>query len=291
MSQYAYGGQAVIEGVMMRGGQNMAVAVRRASGEIVEHCEKVVSLTERWRILNLPFIRGFILLVESLIMGVQTLAYSANQVVEEVGETISPWEMALSVMFALGAGIILFFLIPVWLAHFLTPYLPSPLYQNLGEGFLRTLIFLLYVLIISLLPDIQRVFAYHGAEHKVIHAYEAGEVLVVENVRKYSTLHPRCGTSFLLFVMLISIVVFSLCGDLSLAMRLLSRVLLLPVIAGISYEFLKFTGKYQKVWLISWLSIPGLWLQKLTTRQPDDQQLEVALYALKKVMASQAGDQ
>jgi uncharacterized protein YqhQ len=292
MSHSTYGGQAVIEGVMMRGKKNMAVAVRRTPEEIVLKLQDVHSVMERFRILKLPLIRGFIALIESLIMGVKTLAYSANQVVEGEGEgeTITPLEMGLSVTIALVAGTALFFLLPVGLAHLFLAYVPGHFLQNLLEGVFRVLIFLLYVVAISVMKDIQRVFEYHGAEHKTIHTYEAGEDLIVENARQYSTLHPRCGTSFLLFVMIISIIVFSLLGDLDLKARLLSRVLLLPVVAGVSYEFLKFTGKYQHVLVFKLLSAPGLWLQKLTTREPDDSQLEVAICALQKVLEAEEGE-
>jgi len=291
MSHTSYGGQAVIEGVMMRGKKNMAVAVRRTPAEIVLKTEGVSSLTDRFRVLKLPFIRGFVALVESLVTGIKTLTFSANQVVEGEceGETISPWEMGLSVAFALIAGTGLFFLLPVGLAHLLEAYAPGHFLQNLLEGLFRILIFLLYVIAISVMKDIQRVFQYHGAEHKTIHAYETGQELTVENVRPYSTLHPRCGTSFLLFVMVISILVFSLIGETNLQTRFLSRVLLLPVVAGVSYEFLKFTGKHQQLALIRLFSIPGLWLQKLTTREPDDSQIEVAICALQKVLEAEEG--
>lgn len=291
MSRTSYGGQAVIEGVMMRGKKNMAVAVRRAPEEIILKTQDVHSLMDRFRVFKLPFIRGFVALVESLISGIKTLTFSANQVVEGEGqgETITPLEMGLSVAFALVAGTGLFFLLPVGLAHLLEAYVPGHFLQNLLEGLFRILIFLLYVVAISFMKDIQRVFEYHGAEHKTIHTYEAGQELTVENARPYSTLHPRCGTSFLLFVMVISILVFSLTGTTDLVIRFLSRVLLLPVVAGVSYEFLKFTGKYQHLALIHLLSIPGLWLQKLTTREPDDSQLEVAICALQKVLEAEEG--
>lgn len=289
MARYLYGGQAVIEGVMMRGKKKMAVAVRRTPEEIVFDLRDVNSLTERYRLLRLPFIRGVVAMIESMVEGIKTLTYSANQVVEgeEEGETLSPWELRLSVAFALVAGTALFALLPAGLAHLVKEYVPGYFLQNLLEGVIRIVIFLAYVVAIAFMEDIQRVFQYHGAEHKTIHAYEAGEELTPENARKYSTLHPRCGTSFLLFVMVISILVFSLTGETGLWMRLLSRILLLPVVAGVSYEFLKLTGKYQHIWLMRLLSLPGLYLQKLTTRQPDDSQLEVAIFALQKVMAAE----
>jgi len=292
MSRSSYGGQAVIEGVMMRGKKKMAVAVRRTPEEIVLKLQDVHSVTERFRVLKTPLIRGFVALIESLVMGIKTLTYSANQVVEGEGEgeTITPLEMGLSVAFAFAAGIGLFFLLPVGLAHLLKAYVSGPFLQNLLEGLFRVLIFLLYVVAISLMKDIQRVFEYHGAEHKTIHTYEAGQDLIVENARKYSTLHPRCGTSFLLFVMVISILVFSFLGETNLGTRLLSRVLLLPIVAGVSYEFLKLTGKYQHLAVMRFLSAPGLWLQKLTTREPDDSQLEVAICALQKVLEVEEGE-
>ncbi|MGI6605457.1 MAG: DUF1385 domain-containing protein [Peptococcia bacterium] len=289
MARCSYGGQAVIEGVMMRGKRKMAVAVRRTPEEIVFDLRNVISITERYRFLGLPFIRGVVVMIESMVEGIKTLTYSANQVVEgeEEGETLSPWELRLSVAFALIAGTALFALLPAGLAHLVKEYVPGYFLQNLLEGILRIVIFLAYVVAIAFMEDIQRVFQYHGAEHKTIHAYEAGEELTPENARKYSTLHPRCGTSFLLFVMVISILVFSLTGETGLWMRLLSRILLLPVVAGVSYEFLKLTGKYQHIWIMRLFSKPGLYLQKLTTRQPDDSQLEVAIFALQKVMAAE----
>jgi uncharacterized protein YqhQ len=289
MARNLYGGQAVIEGVMMRGKRKMAVAVRRTPEEIVFDLRDVNSLTERYRFLRLPFIRGVVAMIESMVEGIKTLTYSANQVVEgeEEGETLSPWELRLSVAFALVAGTALFALLPAGLAHLVKEYVPGFFLQNLLEGIIRIVIFLAYVVAIAFMEDIQRVFQYHGAEHKTIHAYEAGEELTPENAQKYSTLHPRCGTSFLLFVMVISILVFSLTGETGLWMRLLSRILLLPVVAGVSYEFLKLTGKYQHIWLMRLFSMPGLYLQKLTTRQPDDSQLEVAIFALQKVMAAE----
>jgi len=291
MSRTSYGGQAVIEGVMMRGKKNMAVAVRRSPEEIILKTESVNSVMDRFRLLKLPFIRGFVALIESLISGIKTLTFSANQVVEGdgEGETITPLEMGLSVAFALVAGTALFFLLPVGLAYLLEAYVPGYFLQNLIEGIFRILIFLLYVVAISVMKDIQRVFQYHGAEHKTIHAYEAGQELTVENIQPYSTLHPRCGTSFLLFVMVISILVFSLIQETDLTTRFLSRVLLLPVVAGVSYEFLKITGKYQHLAVFRFFSIPGLWLQKLTTREPDERQIEVAVCALQKVLEAEEG--
>lgn len=287
MSRYPYGGQAVIEGVMMRGRKNLAVAVRRKPEEIVVDIQAVSSITERFPLLKWPFIRGTVVLIESLVVGIKALTYSANQVVEgeETGETIGSWEMFFSVALAFVLGIGLFFLLPVGLAHLMGDIVTGYTWQNILEGVIRILIFLAYVWGISLMKDIQRVFQYHGAEHKVIHTLEANEELTVENARKYKTLHPRCGTNFLLIVMVISILVFSLLGDTNLLWRFVSRVVLLPVVAGVSYELLKVAGKYYKHPLVQFFSAPGMWLQKLTTREPDDSQLEVAITSLNSVLA------
>lgn len=291
MARYPYGGQAVIEGVMMRGRKNMAIAVRRTPEEIVIDSRVLNSLTERYSILKWPIIRGFVALVEAMIIGVSSLTFSANQVVEGegTGETISPVEMTISVVFALAAGIGIFFLLPVGMAHLLERYLAGAWLQNILEGLFRIGLFLAYVGGISMMKDIQRVFQYHGAEHKVIHAYEAGEELTVEKSRGYSALHPRCGTSFLLVVMVISILVFSLLGKTTIGVRLLSRVILLPLVAGVSYEFIKAAGKHPGSPIFSFFSQPGMWLQKLTTREPDDSQLETAITALKKVIELEEG--
>lgn len=291
MARYPYGGQAVIEGVMMRGPKNMAIAVRRTPQEIVIETRPLNSLAGRYRILKWPIIRGFIALIEAMIIGVSSLTYSANQVVEGEGEgeTITPMEMTLSVVFALTIGIGVFFLLPVGMAHLLEKHLAGAWLQNLIEGLFRIGLFLAYVWGISFMKDIQRVFQYHGAEHKVIHAYEAGEELSVEKSRGYSPLHPRCGTSFLLVVMVISILIFSLLGKTTIWIRLLSRVVLLPLVAGISYEFIKAAGKHPHIPVFNLLSQPGMWLQRLTTREPDDSQLETAIMALKKVIELEEG--
>lgn len=283
MARYPYGGQAVIEGVMMRGPKTMAIAVRTPQ-QVIFEIQDISSLTERYPFLKWPIIRGFIALIESLVIGIKSLTFSANQVLEGEGESIKPWELTLSVVFAIVAGVGLFFLLPVGLAYLLETFISQHFWQNIIEGIFRIAIFLTYVVAISRFSDIQRVFEYHGAEHKVIHTYEAEEELTVENVRKYPTLHPRCGTSFLLFVMVISILVFSLLGETDIITRLASRILLLPLVAGISYEFLKLTGKYQRHWFMRMASAPGMWLQKLTTREPDNDQIEVAIIALNSVL-------
>lgn len=281
-----YGGQALIEGVMMRGPKSSALAVRLPNGEIeVTHQEiKPWSKSAFWK---LPLVRGFVALVESLIVGTKALMFSANRVAgEETGEELSFWEMALTVVVALGFGLLLFVGLPTGSAHLLKAKVPGVVLQNLLEGGIRLLVFFAYILIISRMKDIQRVFQYHGAEHKSIYTYEEGLELTVENARKFSTLHPRCGTSFLLIVVVVSIFVFAFLGLNPLWWRILSRIVLMPLVAGAAYEILKFSARHLDSPYWRWLIAPGLLLQKLTTREPDDQQLEVALAALKGVLES-----
>lgn len=283
--KFQYGGQAVIEGVMMRGPDERAVAVRRPDETIVVDKKAVGSLTKRVPVLKWPLVRGVVVLFEALILGIEALTYSANQAAgEEEEEQLTTKEIVITIGFALGLAILLFAVLPTAAAHFLQSIAPGSFIQNLIEGIFRIAIFLLYVIAIGRLADIRRVFQYHGAEHKVINAYEAGEELTVERIQRHSVLHPRCGTSFLLIVMVISILLFSLLGEQVLWWRILSRVLLLPAVAGISYELVKLSGKYANAPLCSVLIAPGLWLQKLTTGPPDDGQVEVALAAFKAVL-------
>ena len=286
--KFQYGGQAVIEGVMMRGSQGVAIAVRKPDNDIIIERRPVNSITKKLPFLKWPFLRGTIMLFESLIIGIQALAFSANQAAEGEGEELSTWEMALTIGLALVLGILLFVVAPTAGARLLYKTFSSNVLINFFEGLFRILIFLLYVIAISRMKDIQRVFQYHGAEHKVINAYEAGVELTVENIRGYSQLHPRCGTSFLLIVMVIMILIFSLFGKQDLVMRIVSRIVLLPVVAGVSYEVLKLSAKYCDSALMKIIITPGLWLQKMTTRDPDEGQIEVAVQALKAVLP--AGD-
>ena len=281
---FQYGGMAVIEGVMMRGKDKAAVAVRRMDGTIqVEH-ETINDHAKRFTFLKWPFIRGTFVLIDSLALGIKMLNKSANMSVEEEEEELSAMEMLLTGLFALVLAIILFVILPTAIVHYTAAYIGGVLEQNLVEGVIRVGFFLLYVYLISKMEEIDRVFMYHGAEHKAIFTLEAGEELTVENSRKYTTSHPRCGTSFLLTVMVISIVVFALLGEGTLFYRIWSRLAVLPIVAGLGYEFIKFSGNcYEKKWARI-LMAPGLWLQKLTTREPDDTQLEVALAALKAVL-------
>lgn len=274
-----YGGQAVIEGVMMRGPRRTAVAIRKPGGDILVESEPNSSLTTRYPVLKLPLLRGVVALFESLILGIRYLTFSANQAMEGEEEELSARDLVLTVAIALAVAIGFFVLLPAGAALLLHNHL-SIFWQNMVEGLLRMLLFLGYVVAIGRVRDIQRVFQYHGAEHKVINALEAGEDLRVETVRPYPTLHPRCGTSFLLLVLVLTIIFFSVVGRGGIAWRLVSRLVLLPVVAGLAYELLKFTGRHLNVPWVRAIAAPGLWLQKLTTREPDDGMLEVALAAL-----------
>lgn len=277
------GGQAVIEGVMMRGKTHVAVAVRQPDGEISVDVRPVNSISDRYPILKKPFLRGVVSLVESLVMGMKALAYSA-QVSGDEDETLDSKEMALTIAVSAGLAILLFIVIPTWSMRFLTGITQDHMALNLAEGVLRMAIFLAYIAAISSMNDIQRVFQYHGAEHKTIYTYEAGLPLKVENVRPFSTLHPRCGTNFLMIVMLISMFIFTFLGWPSLWERIASRIILMPVIAGVSYELIRYAGAHTDNPLVRIAITPGLLLQKLTTRQPDDSQIEVAIASLKAVV-------
>ena len=275
------GGQAVIEGVMMRNANAVATAVREPSGTITVKNEKIISIAERFPILKKPTLRGVVALGESLVVGLKALSYSAQMAGDE-GETLSDKEIVLTMIFSLCLTIVLFVIIPTAAAKYVHSAIKDPMLLNLAEGGLRMLIFFLYIYGISRMKDIKRVFQYHGAEHKTIHAYEAGVPLTVENVQKFSTLHPRCGTSFLLIVMIVSILMFAFLGWPDLWMRILSRIILLPVVAGISYEIIRYAGRSENKF-VKFATLPGLWLQNLTTNEPDDEQVEVAIRALEEV--------
>lgn len=286
---FQYGGQAVIEGVMMRGRDYLAVAVRKTDGEIVVKKEPVGSVTKKLPFLKLPFIRGVVALCESFTIGLKALLFSADQFLEEEEETkLSPWESASMIGFALIMTIILFIVLPLLGRTLVNRYLPGLFWGNLFESLLRLIILVAYIGSVSFLKDIKRVFAYHGAEHKVINTFEAKKELTIANAMGYTTFHPRCGTSFLLYVVIISAVVFSFLKYDSVLIRLTSRIVLLPVVAGISYEIIKFTGKHRDFFLWRWLTLPGIWMQRLTTREPDASQIEVAIQALEAVLEEEA---
>lgn len=286
----SYGGMAVIEGVMMRGPEDTALAVRKPDGSIEVEKEPNNKLGKQYPFLKWPIIRGSFVLIESLVVGMRMLNKSANMTLDEEEEELSSREIFLTGLLAFVMAIVLFVALPTAIVHFTKQFLGGVVGQNIVEGVIRITFFLTYVYAISKMKEIERVFMYHGAEHKSILAYEAGEELTVERARRYSTLHPRCGTSFLLIVMVISILVFALLGEGSLFYRIWSRIAVFPIVAGLGYEFIRFSGNYYNNSCAKYIIAPGLWLQKLTTREPDDQQLEVALAALREVLVAEEPD-
>ena len=285
ITDLAVGGQAVIEGVMMRDAHRTATAVRLPNGDIDVETRTVSSIRDRYLVLNLPLIRGSVIMVESLIIGMRALSFSAQAAGEE-DEQMTKKEIAMTILFALVLASILFIVIPTGAAHLAAAYTDDPIVFNLIEGGIRLMVFLLYIWGISFMGGIRRVFQYHGAEHKTIHCYEAGEALTVENVQKFPRLHPRCGTNFLLIVMVVAIVFHVFFGWPDLWLRILSRLAILPVVAGVSYEIIRFAGRSENH-LVHILIAPGLWLQYLTTRPPADEMVEVAIESLKAVLPAE----
>ncbi len=281
MDKPLVGGQAVIEGVMMRGFGKVATAVREPNGSIAVEVKAVHSISDKYPILKKPFLRGSVSLFESLILGLKSLSYSAKMAGEE-DEQLTDKEMTGTIILALILASVLFIAIPTGAAKLFHSITEDPLFLNLMEGALRLVIFLAYIFAISQMKDIKRVFQYHGAEHKTIFCYEADLPLTVENVQKFPRLHPRCGTAFLLIVMLVSIFVFAFLGWPDLWLRIVSRVVLLPVVAGISYEIIR-AAACSKNPILKVAILPGLWLQYLTTKPPDDDMVEVAIASLNAV--------
>jgi uncharacterized protein YqhQ len=282
------GGQAVLEGVMMRGPSNWSVAVRTPQGEIEQVSRSINSVMNRHRFFRLPVIRGVIALGESLAIGFRALAISANYAAREESEDgevqteLSRGQLLFAFAIAIGFAIALFKVTPALITNWL-PIETTGAFVVV-EGVIRVAIFILYIVLISLLPDLRRVFQYHGAEHKAINAYEAGEELEPQRVQSFSLIHPRCGTAFLLWVMVIAIFVFAFLGQPDWYWLIASRVLLLPVIAGIAYELIRFAGKHSGNRILMTLLAPGLWLQRLTTREPTLDQIEVSIRALREVL-------
>jgi uncharacterized protein YqhQ len=281
--RFYYGGQAVIEGVMIRGRKAMVTAVRRPNGGMAMDVKPLSPIYTGW-MRRTPLMRGIIVLIEAMALGIKSLLYSANVSLEEEKEEISGKTAWAMIAVALVLAIVLFLIIPLFLTRLINPYIGSSLVFHLIEGFIRIIIFIAYLKLVGLIPDIKRVFTYHGAEHKVVNAFEDGVPMEVEAVRKYNTAHVRCGTSFLFAVLIIAIVVFSLVGRPSLWLMVLSRILLIPVIAALGYEVIYFGANHIKNALVRAVLAPGLWLQTLTTKEPEDSQIEVALSAIKKVV-------
>jgi uncharacterized protein YqhQ len=288
----SYGGQAVLEGVMMRSPSSWAVAVRTPEGDITEVVQDIDSPMQRRKLWRLPIVRGVIALGESLAIGFRALAISANVASQErdehgeINTQISRGQIVFSFVVAIGFALLLFKVGPALLTSWL-PIDSTGLFVVV-EGVIRVSVFIVYILVISLLPDLRRVFQYHGAEHKAINALEAGADLTPPNVQKYSLIHPRCGTAFLLWVMVIAIFVFAFVGRPVWYWLIASRILLLPVIAGLAYEVIRYAGNHQDNRLLMKLLAPGLWLQRLTTREPSDDQVEVSIQALRRVMEKEA---
>jgi len=290
------GGQAVIEGVMMRTPHAYAVAVRRADGSIEVKREPVKRLSDYWKPLSWAIIRGFAVLLQSLILGIRTLNFSINVSMKDLepeakkkhkegGSDGSMLPVVGAMILGVAVAVFLFILLPLWLTSLLRGYVPAIhnwIVFNLVDGLIRVLFFLGYILLISMMKDIRRVFQYHGAEHKVVHTWEAAEGLTVENARKKSTQHPRCGTSFLLFVMVVSIVVFSLFKFDAFWAIFLSRLVLVPIVSGLSYELIRFSAPRSGRGFFRMVVLPGLALQRITTKEPSDDQLEIAIRALQE---------
>jgi uncharacterized protein YqhQ len=281
--RFYYGGQAVIEGVMMRGRKAMVTAVRRPNGELSMETRPLGGIYSGW-MRKTPLLRGVLVLIEVMVLGMKTLLYSANVSLEEEEAEISGWLVWLLVGVSLAVAVVFFFMAPLFLTKLLSDYITSSLLFALIEGLIRVAIIILYLWAIGLMPDIKRYFAYHGAEHKTVNAYEGGVSLEVEAVKKYSTAHVRCGTSFLFTVVIIAVIVFALVGLTATWMLVLSRIVLLPVIAALAYEVIYFSGRHTNNAVVRVMMAPGRWLQRLTTREPDDTQLEVAIEALKRAV-------
>ena len=286
MPKYTYGGQALIEGVLMRGRDAIAVALRHPDGEIVYATERLDSGFHGTRWSKWPFIRGLVVLYETLVVGTRWLIRSANVQAEEEGVELGKGSVILMLAITLAAGIGIFFLLPLFVASVTTANVENGLVQHFIEGLVRVAIFLGYLVLIGRAPDIRRVFQYHGAEHMTIHALEAGDPLTVDEVRKYPTAHQRCGTEFLVVVILLSIIAFSLVGRQEPVVMVVSRILLIPVIAAVGYEILRFGARHRKNPIVKVLLYPGLLVQKITTKQPSDDMIEVAIVSMEQALVA-----
>ena len=284
---HTYGGQAVIEGVMIRGQRNIAIAVRRPDGSIALKRQPLTPIFTG-RLRRIPLVRGVIAMAETLTLGMRALTYSANVAAEAEGEEISARSMAGMMAVSLTIAIGLFFLVPVLASDRLEGLLGSSLMANIAEGVIRLGLFLGYILLIGRMNDIRRVFMYHGAEHMTVHAQERGDPLNIAHIRRYPTAHPRCGTAFLLVVMVVAILAFIFVGREPFWWLIASRIVLVPLIAAVSYEVIRFSGRHAANPLVALITAPSLALQSLTTRQPDDDQIEIAIAAMRQAQAADA---
>jgi uncharacterized protein YqhQ len=286
-AEFHYGGQALIEGVMMQGRRHIAVSLRAPDGEIVTFTQPVGAIY-RGRLRRVPFVRGILVLWESLVLGVRTLFYSAEVASRRETERLNPAWLWLSLAFGVILALGLFLVLPLLVVWSLDPFISSSIVSNMVDGVVRLAIFIAYLWAIAFIPDVRRLFAYHGAEHKTVNAYEQGAALEVDQVRGYSTAHARCGTAFILIVFVLAIIVFAFLGRPPMWLRLLERIALFPVIAAFSYEMMRLSAGHVKNIAVRVLLSPCFLLQALTTRQPDDGQLEVAISALKGALDADA---
>jgi len=288
------GGQAVIEGVMMRSPKGYSVAVRRQDGNVRVIREVLKTVSEKWKVFKLPILRGIGVLAQALVLGIKALRFSAEEALAEEGakndkpmdpQKTSNLLIAGNLVLALGVNVLMFVVLPLFLTRLIQNQLgfQSLIVFNSIDGLFRVTVFVGFLYLVSWMKDMNRVFQYHGAEHKTVYNFEARETLEVANAAKYSTLHPRCGTSFLLVVMIVSILVFSSVHFVSFGAKLLSRIVLLPLVAGISYEIIRYSAKHPKG-LLRWVTFPGLLLQKITTKEPSSSQLEIAIRALEEAL-------
>jgi uncharacterized protein YqhQ len=284
MPKFNYGGQALIEGVLMRGRNAIAVAFRHPDGQIVWASESLNTGPHAWRLARAPFVRGLIVLYETLIVGTRWLVRSANIQASAEGIELGKGSVALMLGFTLALGVGVFFLLPLFIATATTSSIQADWVQHTVEGLVRVGIFLGYLALIARAPDIRRVFEYHGAEHMTIHALEAGDPLTTDAVRKYPTAHPRCGTEFLVVVIALSIFAFSLVGRQSLPIMVVSRLLLIPVIAAVGYEILRFGAKHRANPVVKAIMAPGILVQMITTKRPTDDQIEVAIVSMEQAL-------
>ncbi len=278
-TQSSYGGQAVLEGVMIRGKDHFSVSVRNPSGQIITRTKPVPNLLSS-KLKQIPLIRGVITLAETLVLGMDSLNYSSSVASGVEPEATSRLSIISMLVISLSIAIILFFILPLLASKPFEGMFGNDVTSNISEGIIRLIIFLVYISLIGLMQDIKRVYMYHGAEHMTVHAQEKNELLSIENIKKHPTAHPRCGTAFLLTVMVVAIVIFTLIPREPMWLLYGSRIVLIPFIASVSYEFIRLTGRYQNVPMFRALSIPNLMLQSLTTKQPDDAQIEVAVAAM-----------
>jgi uncharacterized protein YqhQ len=288
--KYNYGGQAVIEGVMIRGRTSVVTALRRPGGEITVDARPVPAIT-MGRLRRIPLVRGVVVLIEAMVLGIRSLMLSANVALEEEEEEISNKAIWGMIAAAVVLVVLLFFIAPLFLTKLLNTYIPNSLVFHIIEGIIRLGIFIGYLKLMSFLPDLKRVFTYHGAEHKTVNAYEAGVPMEVEYIQKYGTSHVRCGTSFLFLVLIIAIIVFAFIGRDVLWLMIVSRIVLIPVIMGLGYEVIYFGAKHTDNWLMKIALAPGLFLQSLTTGEPDDSQIEVAIAAMNKAVEIDRADE